>query len=89
MGSLQGLSSTRPEMSTDCDVYSVDGILHVFERWDIYDIDTLQANLASSLAELQKDLAPVAALSFVALLKATLGKLLKVRLTTLEAFTRS
>ena len=54
-----------------CDV---PGILAVFERWDIYDIDTLSANLASSFAELQKDLAPVAALSFLALLKATISR---------------
>ena len=53
-----------------CDV---DGILHVFERWDIYDIETLQANLESSYAELQEDLAPVAARSFLGLLKSTLG----------------
>jgi len=53
----------------------VDGILRVFELWDIYDVDTLQANLASSLPELQKALADVAALSFVGLLKATLGNL--------------
>ena len=51
----------------------VDGILHVFERWDIYDIETLQANLESSYAELQEDLAPVAARSFLGLLKSTLG----------------
>ena len=54
-----------------CDV---PGILAVFERWDIYDVDTLSANLASSFAELQRDLAPVAAMSFLALLKATIGR---------------
>ena len=53
---------------------NVPGILAVFERWDIYDVDTLSANLASSFAELQRDLAPVAALSFLALLKATIGR---------------
>ena len=53
-----------------CDV---PGILAVFERWDIYDVVTLSPNLASSFAELQRDLAPVAALSFLALLKATIG----------------
>ena len=52
---------------TKCDV---PGILTVFERWDIYDVDTLSANLASSFADLQRDLAPVAALSFLGLLKA-------------------
>ena len=54
-----------------CDV---PGILAVFERWDIYDVDTLSANLASSFAELQRDLAPVAAMSFLALLKATISR---------------
>ena len=54
-----------------CDV---PGILAVFERWDIYDVDTLSANLASSFAELQRDLEPVAARSFLALLKATIGR---------------
>ena len=54
-----------------CDVR---GILAVFERWDIYDVDTLLANLASSFAELQIDLAPVAAKSFLALLKATITR---------------
>ena len=54
-----------------CDV---PGILAVFERWDIYDVDTLLANLASSFAELQIDLAPVAAKSFLALLKATITR---------------
>ena len=54
-----------------CDV---PGILAVFERWDIYDVNTLSPNLASSFAELQRDLAPVAALSFLALLKATIGR---------------
>ena len=53
---------------------NVPGILAVFERWDIYDVDTLSANLASSFTELQKDLAPVAALSFLALLKATTSR---------------
>jgi len=53
-----------------CDV---DGILNVFERWDIYDIETLQANLDSSYAELQEDLAAVAARSFLGLLKSILG----------------
>ena len=53
-----------------CDV---PGLLAVFERWDIYDVVTLSPNLASSFAELQRDLAPVAALSFLALLKATIG----------------
>ena len=52
-----------------CDV---PGILAVFELWDIYDVDTLLANLASSFAELQRDLEPVAARSFLALLKATI-----------------
>ena len=47
-----------------CDV---PGILAVFERWDIYDVATLSANLAYAFAELQRDLAPVAALSFLAL----------------------
>jgi hypothetical protein len=56
---------------TKCDV---PGILTVFERWDIYDVDTLSANLASSFADLQRDLAPVAALSFLGLLKATIGR---------------
>ena len=51
-----------------CDV---PGILAVLERWDIYDVDTLSANLESSFAQLQSDLAPVAALSFLGLLKAT------------------
>ena len=53
-----------------CDV---PGILAVFERWDIYDVATLSANLAYAFAELQRDLAPVAALSFLALLKATIS----------------
>ena len=53
-----------------CDV---PGIMAVFERWDVYDVDTLSALLASSFADLQRDLAPVAALSFLALLKATIG----------------
>ena len=53
---------------------NVPGILAVFERWDIYDVATLSANLASSYADLQKDLAPVAALSFLALLKATISR---------------
>ena len=53
---------------------NVPGILTVFERWDIYDVDTLSANLASSFAELHFDLAPVAALSFLALLKATISQ---------------
>ena len=58
---------------------NVPGILAVFERWDIYDVDTLSANLASSYAELHKDLAPVAALSFLALLKATISRVLVAR----------
>ena len=41
---------------------NVPGIVAVFERWDIYDVDTLSANLATSFAELQRDLAPVAAM---------------------------
>ena len=49
-----------------CDV---PGILAVFERWDIYDVITLQANLESSFAQLQSDLASVAALSFHGLLR--------------------
>ena len=53
-----------------CDV---PGIMAVFEHWDVYDVDTLSALLASSFADLQRDLAPVAALSFLALLKATIG----------------
>ena len=38
---------------------NVAGILAVFERWDIYDVDTLSASLESSFFELQEDLAPV------------------------------
>ena len=53
-----------------CDV---PGILAVFERWDIYDVPTLAASLESSFAALQNDLEPVAALSFLGLLKATLA----------------
>lgn len=53
-----------------CDV---PGILAVFERWGMYDVDTLQANLESSFAQLQSELAPVAALSFPGLLKATIA----------------
>ena len=52
-----------------CDVA---GILGVFESWDIYDVDTLSANLRSSFDKLQTDLQPVAARSFLGLLQATL-----------------
>ena len=54
---------------------NVPGILAVFERWEIYDVDALSANLALWFAELQRDLAPVAALSFLGLLKATIGRM--------------
>lgn len=53
---------------------NVPGILAVFERWDIYDVDTLSASLASSFADLQRDLTPVAAMSFLPLLKATISR---------------
>ena len=71
-------ASRDERLVAKCDV---DGILHVFERWDIYDIETLQANLESSYAELQEDLAPVAARSFLGLLKSTLGTVLDLRRT--------
>jgi hypothetical protein len=57
-----------------CDVL---GILAVFERCDIYDVPTLAANMDSSFAELRKELEPVAAQSFLALLKATVAASLR------------
>ena len=64
------LRDEKGRLVAKCDV---PGIMAVFERWDVYDVDTLSALLASSFADLQRDLAPVAALSFLALLKATIG----------------
>ena len=55
------------------DKCDVPGILAVFERWDINDVDTLSASLATSYADLHRDLEPVAARSFLALLKATIS----------------
>jgi curved DNA-binding protein CbpA len=46
--------------SSKCDV---DGIVEVFEGWDIYDLETLAATLESSFRELQASMANVAARS--------------------------
>jgi hypothetical protein len=40
-------------------------ILQVFERWDIYELDTLASTLTPSFAELQADVETVAARSFL------------------------
>jgi hypothetical protein len=53
---------------------NVPAILGVFERWDIYELDTLASTLTASFAELQADMEAVAARSFLGLLKSTLGK---------------
>ena len=53
---------------------NVPAILQVFERWDIYELDTLASTLTASFAELQADMEQVAARSFLGLLKVTLSK---------------
>ena len=53
---------------------NVAGILQVFERWDIFDLETLASTLTTSFAELQVEMEAVAARSFLGLLKVTMGK---------------
>ena len=44
---------------------NVPAILQVFERWDIYELDTLASTLTASFAELQADVEAVEARSFL------------------------
>ena len=53
---------------------NVAGILQVFERWDIFELETLASTLTTSFAELQVEMEAVAARSFLGLLKVTMGK---------------
>ena len=59
-------------MVAKCDVAA---ILGVFDSWDIYDVETLSSTLSTSFIELQRDVEPVAAVSFLGLLKVTLSRL--------------
>ena len=53
---------------------NVAAILQVFDRWDIYELDTLASTLTASFAQLQADMEAVAARCFLGLLKDTLAK---------------